>query len=278
MTSDASPRSTNSQVVSRLRMASSSRESSASWRPRPRVDSAASARGCRSWASAAPASAAIAAPSRTPWRRGRLRRREPAGSLEAREVVVEVLPAGHLVDVRLAVAVADTAQRVRREAQARRPPRRGARRSGPPRALPEVHPSRECIGRGVIPRAPTRRFRRRGRAPRRSTRSGTRGCPRSPRRPPGRRGSAAGPPGSTTASGSGPSRTAGHGPWSARRRSATSRRSGSRGRGRPTGVSSGSARVGTRSVSASQIGKSWITGALPSSGAPMDAICSASTR
>ena len=46
-------------------------------------------------------------------------------------------------------------------------------------------------------------------------------------------------------------------PW---RRSATWRRSGSRGRGRPTGVSSGSASVGTRSVSASQIGKSWITG------------------
>ena len=59
-------------------------------------------------------------------------------------------------------------------------------------------------------------------------------------------------------------------PW---RRSATWRRSGSRGRGRRPGDSSGSARVGTRSVSASQIGKSWMTGALPSSGAPMAAIC-----
>ena len=114
MTSDASPRSRNSHVVSRLRMASSSRESSASCRPSaPRRLGGVGPRlpelGVRG--------------ARLGRHRGAIRGRgggevglgavrEPAGSLERREVLVEVVPAGQLVEVGLAIAVADPAQRV----------------------------------------------------------------------------------------------------------------------------------------------------------------------
>ena len=100
---------------------------------------------------------------------------------------------------------------------------------------------------------------------------------RSRRLPRDRRAPAGSPPGSRPPPG--PSSRRGSAASRSRRprsRSAAGRRTAgrSRGRGRPRASRTGRASVGTRSVSASQIGKSWITGVAPSSGRP----CAASSR
>ncbi len=69
---------------------------------------------------------------------------------------------GDLVDVRLAVAVADTRAACWPRSQALQPPRRGARRSGQPRARPEVHPSARVYRPWRSFRRPHGRFRCRG--------------------------------------------------------------------------------------------------------------------
>ena len=115
VTSELSPRSRNSHVLSRLRIPSSSRDSSVSWRPRSIRPCSVSPRSIRSRRSAAPASAAPCA--LVPFG-GRLAGRLLAVlALERDEVVAEHVPARQLLEVRGAVAVADAAQRVGREGE-----------------------------------------------------------------------------------------------------------------------------------------------------------------
>ena len=110
-----------------------------------------------------PASAGAGRPRRPPRRPSRRHPRTPCEARSASAVAspparssparssVELLPAGHLVDVGLAIAVADPPERVRREAQ-------GVGRLGVELVVaaaagsPRVHPSRECIGRQREPR------------------------------------------------------------------------------------------------------------------------------
>ena len=265
VTSDASPRSRNSQVVSRLRMASSSRESSASWRPRAPLDSAASARVCaelgvrgaRLGGHAAPSEDASKAGSAPPLRARRLVR-APRGPGRGP-------PSGPSRRCRPGDSGRGFPGACSPRSPRRRRPGRGARRSGSPPALPGVHPSR-----GVYRPSPSRREPRRRRGACRRHRDARRD----------RHARARDPEHADALDGLGIRRVGGDrqqdlveargvgvrpvedgGPrrvglatishlapkWVARSRTSE-------------GASSGSARVGTRSVSASQIGKSWMTG------------------
>ena len=277
VTSVLSPRSMNSHVVSRLRIASSRRDSSTSWRPIASLERAASARARRSWRSAAPASAAwsasravgSAAASRGPPGRRRRRARARRGRRRAPRTGPSRrgTPGGSGRGPRAACSP---------RSPALQPPRRGARRSGLPRARPAVHPSRGVYRPRTSLRRPHGRFRCRGA---RDTR-------------------ARDPEHAHVADGLGVQAVVGDrqqdlleaggigvGSVEDRRPAAVVRlptishlapKWVARSR-TSAGVSSGRASVGTRSVSASQIGKSWITGALPSSGAPIAAISRAIT-
>ena len=267
-------------------MASSSRESSASWRPSAPLDS----RGVGPRLRGAgrprrPPRRPSRRHPRTRWRRGRAAPSRARRLVRAPRGPRRGPPSGPSRRCRPGDSGRGSPGACSPRSPRRRRPGRGARRSGSPPALPGVHPSR-----GVYRPSPSRREPRRRRGAcrrRRDARRDRHARARDPehadaldglgvrrvvgdrqqdlleaRRRPGR--ARRGPP----ATGRG----------SAWRRSATWRRSGSRGRGRPPASRRAARGSGTRSVSASQIGKSWMTGALPSSGAPMDAICSASTR
>src|SRR4051794_3723666 len=196
--------------------------------------------------------------------------------LEAGEVVPERLPAPELLEVRGSVAVANAAEAVRRVAERLVRlgvqlvvPAHGRLRAGGIHRAECIGAhgygrSRSAVGASPTPATPLHAMRNTRTFSIAATSSGSGGI------------------GSRTswkpvASGSGPSRTAGHEPRSgldvmshwAPNVLARSRTS--------AGVSSGRPRVRTRWVSASQIGKSWITGALSSSGAPIAAIWRART-
>ena len=284
VTSEASPRSRNSHVLSRLRIASSRRESSASWRPRSLREllHLAAQRGAAAQPRPRPASAAACRRAASADRSagggaaGGRRRRRP---VRARQVVAQRLPPAETP--RGTPAGSGRASRAgcwpRRRAPALASAcssSNGCRPSSDPGSIHRP----ECIR--------ARRSRRRPAAPARAMRGRSLAADpedadvrRSPRRPPGRRhrqrdlleaGRRRVRPSRTRASA--PCSALGHDeplraePGSCARSSTSA------------GDSSGRARVGIRAVSASQIGKSWITGAAPSSGAPIAAIWRAEHR
>ena len=274
ITSEASPRSRNSHVLSRFLIASSRRDSSAScWASSPR-DRSTSTRTRRRRSPAAPASAAVGGqPVRGPVPgRAAVRRHRPASPCSSDpEVVRQPLPAAEIVEVRLPVAVARRPQRVGRVGERLRGLRVQLVEPGRRPVRCGDHPSGRVYPRRGLRRGPRRTGSRRKRSAVRSQPIRNTRIPAMAAASAGSSGTGSATSRKQAAAGAGPSRIAGQAPCPGlptMSQFAPNRGSDARSR-TSDGVSSGSARVGMRAVSASQIGKSWITGAEPSSGAPM---------